>query len=311
MKEALQALVHELRAQRRAGVDAVALAPQTLEVLRAAVARAAAAQGGNPVGEPAAAQPLDTSLLNTMLGDRSSSGATGGSEVRRPVVADSLLPLAPAVPDIQLPAGDKPQRWQWLREQLMADAFCQAQVRTGNQLVFGAGSLDAALFFCGEAPGSDEETAGLPFVGPAGQLLERIITAMGLKRDDVYLANIVNFRPPQPSPVGNRPPNVRELAHCLPYLRAQLTIVQPQVVIALGKTAVDGLLGADSKRRMNDVRGQWAVVDGFPLMITFHPSYLLRNPAPAVKRQVWEDMLAVMERVGLPISERQRRFFAT
>jgi len=112
-----------------------------------------------------------------------------------------------------------------------------------------------------------------------------------------------------PTPFGNRPPTQEEMEVCLPYLKAQIEIVQPKVIVALGATAVSGLLGADPKRRMGDVRGKWLEFEGTPLMITFHPSYLLRNDTLKTKRMVWEDMMSVMEKIGMPISDKQQQFF--
>ena len=130
---------------------------------------------------------------------------------------------------------------------------------------------------------------------------------MGLSRDDVYIGNIMNWRPEVAK--GNRPPELVEMNYCLPYLKAQIEIVQPQVIVALGMTAVKGLLGDDPSRRMGKMRGQWHDFNGTDLMVTYHPSYLLQYASNQTKRYVWEDMMAVMERVGLPISERQRAYF--
>ncbi len=191
----------------------------------------------------------------------------------------------------------------------MGDEWCKSQVKPGKKVVFGVGSLDAGIFFCGEAPGQEEEIEGEPFVGPAGQLLTRIIRAMGLERSDVYIGNIMNYRPPMPTPVGNRAPELNEMAYCTPYLKAQLEIVQPKVIVALGNTAVEGLLGHDPKRRIGRIRGQWMEFAGIDLIPTFHPSYLLRNQTLATKRLVWEDMLAVMEKLSMPVSDKQRGYF--
>lgn len=215
----------------------------------------------------------------------------------------------PAPPGIALAEGTPQEQWEALRRQVLADTWCQSQVKPGKQVVFGVGSPEARIFFCGEAPGAEEEVQGEPFVGPAGQLLTRIIGAMGLKRSDVYIGNIMNYRPPLPGPVGNRPPAPVEMAYCLPYLIAQLKVVRPEVIVALGKTAVDGLLGVDPSRRMTRIRGQWTEFEGIPLIPTFHPSYLLRNKSLQTKRQVWEDMLAVMERLEMPVSGKQRGYF--
>ena len=201
-----------------------------------------------------------------------------------------------------------------LRECVRGDAVCKENLRPGKQVVVGVGSLDAKIMFVGEAPGGEEEEIGEPFVGPAGQLLTKMIVAMGLSRGDVYMGNIMNWRPQlqlNESGVqyGNRPPNSSEMTYCLPYLRAQIEIVNPALLVALGTTAAQGLLGPASFKALGDVRGQWKEFDGRPLMVTYHPSYILRNQSNRSKRMIWEDLLKVMERAGLPISEKQRAYF--
>jgi len=166
----------------------------------------------------------------------------------------------------------------------------------------------------GESPGAEEEIQGEPFVGPAGQLLTRMIVAMALSRSDVYIGNIMNWRPDLPTgpdgvQTGNRPPTDAEMAHCLPYLRAQIDIVNPSLLVALGATAAKGLLGPKSFGALGEVRGKWHDFSGRPLMVTYHPSYILRNPTNRTKRLIWEDLLKVMEKAKLPISEKQRGFF--
>jgi DNA polymerase len=186
---------------------------------------------------------------------------------------------------------------------------CPHLARTRTQTVFGVGNPDAELMFIGEAPGADEDARGEPFVGKAGQLLTKIIKAMGFGRDDVYIANVLKCRPDMPrGSSGNRPPTPAEMQTCLPYLAEQIGIIQPKVLIALGATAVEGLLGA--RGVMRELRGKWHSHQDTPLMITYHPSYLLRNQAPSEKRKVWEDMLQVLERINRPITEKQRNYFS-
>jgi DNA polymerase len=237
--------------------------------------------------------------------------ATGGTKsiglaMSTPVGEGSL---SKASGPILLPTGSKMERYRWLRDQVLNCEECKKHVRSGKKIVFGTGSMDADIFFCGEAPGADEETIGEPFVGRAGQLLTKIISAMGLARENVYIANIMNWRPEMPTTTGNRPPTREEMNFCLPYLLAQIEIVQPKVIVALGATAAKGLLGDDNFGSMRDIRGKWSTFAHTPLMVTFHPSYLLRNNTNTTKRIVWEDMLSVMEKSGLPISEKQRKFF--
>jgi DNA polymerase len=177
-----------------------------------------------------------------------------------------------------------------------------------TQTVFGVGNPDADLMFIGEAPGADEDQQGEPFVGRAGQLLTRILKAMNFAREDVYIANILKCRPDMPAgSFGNRPPTPTEMQTCRPYLLEQIEIIQPSVLVALGAVAVEGLLG--TRGTMRELRGRWHTFNSIPLMITYHPAYLLRNQAPSEKRKVWEDMLLVMQRLERPISERQKNYF--
>ena len=272
MRLAINAIAEELRRLKATGVGRVSVSQEGLDSLR----RSVAARGHPAAGEPAEA------------------------------------PLRPPV--VVLPRGDKQARWDALRAQVLEDPVCRSKVRPGKKVVLGVGSLDAAIMFVGEAPGAEEEVQGEPFVGPAGQLLTRMIVGMGLSRGDVYIGNIMNWRPDLPAgpggvQVGNRPPTEREMAHCLPYLRAQVEIVDPRLVVALGATAAKGLLGHKAFGALGEVRGRWHDFEGRPLMVTYHPSYILRNPTNRSKRLIWEDLLKVMERANLPVSEKQRGFF--
>jgi DNA polymerase len=177
-------------------------------------------------------------------------------------------------------------------------------------MVFATGDPSSRLMFVGEAPGHDEEKKREPFVGPAGQKLDLILKAMGLERSAVYISNIVKFRPAtERQSTNNRPPNPDEIAACLPLIQAEIDLIRPACIVALGATAATGLLGF-SDRSVSSLRGAWHATRGIPVRVTYHPSYLLRAEHDlATKRQVWEDMLAVMEHLGLPISERQRSFF--
>ncbi|MGH9382526.1 MAG: uracil-DNA glycosylase [Thermoanaerobaculia bacterium] len=178
-----------------------------------------------------------------------------------------------------------------------ASACTRCALAEGRRtVVFGSGNPDADLMFIGEGPGAEEDRQGLPFVGPAGQLLTRIIQAIDLSRDDVYIANIVKCRPP-----GNREPLPDEVAACRPWLEAQIRLVRPRVIVALGKVAAQALLGDDGP--IGKLRGRWHTVAGIPLMPTYHPAALLRNAG--LKRPVWDDMLRVRERLRTA-SERQR-----
>jgi uracil-DNA glycosylase family 4 len=155
-----------------------------------------------------------------------------------------------------------------------------------HKAVFGSGNPNADLMFIGEGPGAEEDRQGLPFVGAAGELLTRIIQAIDLTRDDVYIANVVKCRPP-----GNRDPQPDEVAACRGYLEKQIALIRPRVIVALGKVAAQALLGNDSP--IGRMRGQWHSVQGIPTMVTYHPAALLRNAA--LKRPTWEDMQQVRD----------------
>ena len=165
-----------------------------------------------------------------------------------------------------------------------------------THVVFGVGNPHAELMFAGEAPGRDEDLQGEPFVGRAGQLLTRIIEAIGMKRQDVYIANVIKCRPP-----NNRNPEADEIAHCEPYLIRQIALVQPRLIVALGTFAAQTLL--KTKLPISQLRGRFHTYQGVRLMPTFHPAFLLRNPDR--KRAVWEDMQMVQRELRQPSHETQ------
>jgi uracil-DNA glycosylase len=154
-----------------------------------------------------------------------------------------------------------------------------------NTIVFGEGNNEAALLFVGEGPGEEEDKQARPFVGRAGQLLDKIIVAMGMKREDTYIANVVKCRPPK-----NRVPSPDEVAACTPFLERQISAIRPKVICALGASAAQHLLKTDVP--VSVLRGQFHDYNGIPVMVTYHPAYLLRNPS--AKKQVWEDMQKIM-----------------
>ena len=203
---------------------------------------------------------------------------------------------------------EKSAAFSALRERVMVCVKCEHLASSRKNVVFGVGNIEAQLMFVGEAPGADEDAQGEPFVGRAGELLTKIIQAMGLQRGDVYIANILKCRPDTPGQSsGNRKPTSDEMAVCVPYLHEQIDIIQPRVLVALGATAIEGLLG--KTMGIMKLRGNWQTYRGKPLMPTFHPAYLLRNQAMSEKRKVWEDMLAVMGKLEMPISDKQRNYF--
>ena len=290
MREKLDTLLTELRRLQKEGVSSVLLEDHTLELLEK--------QAGQLKREAASVAPQARTAQVELIPTDTPSPADAGPRQDYH-----------NIPSFAIPEGSKREQWEWLRDKVLSCPVCNNHVKPGKKVVFGTGNIDADIFFCGEAPGADEEIKGEPFIGPAGQLLTKIISVMGLSRQDVYIGNIMNWRPETDSPYGNRPPNQEEMAYCLPYLRAQVQIVNPKVIIALGATAVNGLLGYNPKRSITRSRGEWHEFENTPTIITFHPSYVLRNGTNRVKRQIWEDMLSVMDRLELPVSEKQRSFF--
>lgn len=211
------------------------------------------------------------------------------------------------------PRQDAPQsveeKLAYLRER--AEAWAPAR-RTGSlreTMVFAVGNPRAQLMLVGEAPGYDEERLREPFVGKAGQKLNDILRAMGLARESVYISNICKFRPSMGENQGtaNRPPTPDEIAACLPLVLAEIRAIEPVCIVCLGATAARGLLGQEGS--VSSLRGKWWDNQGVPVRVTYHPSYLLRNEALSARRAVWEDMLAVMQKLGLPISEKQQSYF--
>jgi uracil-DNA glycosylase family 4 len=204
--------------------------------------------------------------------------------------------------------GDKAADLAALRERAMVCVKCSNLASSRKNVVWGVGDINSPIMFVGEAPGADEDEQGEPFVGRAGQLLTKIIEAMGFSRETVYIANILKCRPDTPGQnAGNRPPTPEEIQRCLPYLNAQIDLIQPKAIIALGATAVAGLFGKSAP--ISKIRGAFMTFRNIPVMPTFHPSYLLRPNGFAAKPLVWQDMLMVLEKLGRPISEKQRNYF--
>ncbi len=203
------------------------------------------------------------------------------------------LPALPALPGTQYLIGKlstvSPDNLARLEEEFKACAMC-ALSQTRTQVVFGSGNPAAELLFVGEAPGFDEDRQGKPFVGAAGQLLTKIIEAMKLRREDVYIANCLKCRPP-----NNRSPLPSEIVTCKPILTRQIEIIRPKIICALGKFAAQTLL--ETQEPISRLRGRFFDWNGIKLMPTFHPAYLLRNPGD--KRLVWEDMKLIMKELCL------------
>jgi uracil-DNA glycosylase family 4 len=195
------------------------------------------------------------------------------------------------------PQGDMDQRrheLSVLAERVSGCQRCTELVVSRSRTVFGVGPIDAELCFVGEAPGATEDQRGEPFVGEAGQLLDRIVAACGMKREEVYICNIVKCRPP-----GNRLPTAHEAGNCREYLERQLELVRPKFICALGTCAAQNLLG--TSQAIGKLRGRFHDYKGIPVMCTYHPAFLLPGRSPHKKREVWEDMKKLLERMGRPI----------
>jgi DNA polymerase len=322
MRNALHVLTDELRRLKASGVKTVHVPDATLAALRQAVhtqSEKRRAEGGKNERVTPEAETTAAPAVKIAPEIIAPEPPKAYSTLRAPPAAPRVSSLPPP-PIFTLPEGDKATRWAGLRDRVLGDPVCRAHVRPGKKVVFGVGSIDAQIMFVGEAPGADEEVQGEPFVGPAGQLLTKMIQAMGLQRQQVYIGNIMNWRPELPTGAdgrqyGNREPTEEEMTYCLPYLRAQIDVIAPTIVVALGSTASKGLLGMRAFKTLGEVRGRWHEYCGRPLMVTYHPSYLLRKETESklgerrAKRAAWEDFLLVMQRAGLPISDKQRGYF--
>ena len=296
-RQLLDATIRHVEGLKARGVRHVAVAPETLRALAMPAPRSTA-----PPPEPRSGRRAEAPILPPPA---ATPPAQKISQSRLTSAATNLSAAATALP---LSSEAKTAAFAALRERARACVKCPNLASSRKRVVFGVGSIEAQLMFVGEAPGADEDEQGEPFVGKAGQLLTKIIQATGLSRADVYIANILKCRPDTPGETaGNRKPTAAEMQTCMPFLHEQIDWIRPKVIVALGATAVEGLLGKTVG--ITKLRGNWQTYRGTPLMPTYHPAYLLRNQSLSEKRRVWEDMLAAMEKLGMSISEKQRNFF--
>ncbi len=208
-----------------------------------------------------------------------------------PVVPeDDLFEVANPKPESGV--DDPVRALRLIREDLGECTRCRLHKQGRKQIVFGVGNPKADLMFIGEAPGADEDQQGEPFVGRAGQLLNNMIKAMGLRREDIYIANIIKCRPP-----GNRTPERDECDTCSPFLMRQIAVVKPKVIVALGAVAAKTLLAINAP--MSEFRGRWFDFRGTKLAVTYHPAFLLRDPRQ--KKETWKDLQMVMKELGMAI----------
>ena len=209
----------------------------------------------------------------------------------------AVRPAARPAPRVVAEDPEKRRELEVLHSAVEACHQC-GLCETRTNVVFGAGKSDARLMFVGEAPGRDEDEQGEPFVGRAGKVLTKMIVAMGLIREEVYIGNILKCRPPD-----NRTPTLEEMAVCLPHILRQIKVIQPDVVCALGATALKGLL-RDPRAAIGRMRGKFIAWEGIKLMPTYHPAYLLRSPGE--KHKTWEDLQNIVAELGLPLPGRSK-----
>lgn len=245
------------------------------------------------------------------LFERSRPGAkTSASAVESPEPAAVATPPPAAPVKLEIIGSSKAEKLAALKIQAENHPTFKALGTLRETLVFAIGDPHARIMLIGDAPGYHEEREGEPFAGPAGQKLSKILETMGLSREQVFLTTLVKHRPATArQTTNNRPPTPEEVASGLPFLRAEISIVQPHCIIALGESTAAGLLGKTEP--MTFLRRDWHEFDGIPVRVTYHPSYLLQTGGSSnqTKRYLWEDMLAVMEKTAMPISEKQRGFF--
>lgn len=297
--EALDILLEELKRQKAAGVRRVSITADSLTALKALAGTPAVpvAQATPAPAKPAAApSPAPVRPVTPV------------AAAPKPAVVVSAAPI-PDAPIFTLAAGPKAERMQALRQLIDACAETKKHLIAPQRPLLGHGSLDAKVVFVGEAPTIVEMEAGQAFAGESGELLQKILSAAAINPADCYFVPVMVWRPEPPTQYGKRPPTAREIAFNLPYLRAQIDVVAPRAVVALGAQAFEALHGRTPS--ITQARGQWFDLSGVPLLPTFHPNYLLHTPSATAKRTVWEDFLLLMEKLGLPISEKQRAFFAT
>jgi uracil-DNA glycosylase len=216
--------------------------------------------------------------------------ASLAQQVARPIQPERIAPSAPATAAAVGGADERVVRLAQLATESKTCTACVLHEKR-TQAVFARGNPFSEIAFVGEGPGAEEDRSGQPFVGPAGQLLDKMIAAMGYQRDEVYICNIVKCRPPE-----NRTPRPEEAIACSRYLKPQLALIAPKVIVALGRCAAENLGVAQAE---GSWRGRWGAYEGVPVMPTYHPAYLLRSPEQ--KRIVWDDLKLVMGRLGRPI----------
>jgi uracil-DNA glycosylase family 4 len=247
---------------------------------------------GTPQGvrPPPPPRPAVTPVVPVYFGSDAGETPVLPSELTAPMPKPKSFDVLAPFPVTPVPSAERSAALEALRVEIGDCTRCPLAYAGRHTIVFADGNPNADLMFVGEGPGADEDASGLPFVGKAGQLLNNMIAAMGVKREEVYIANIVKCRPP-----GNRAPEFTEATTCSQFLLRQIDIVQPKVIVALGKTAANYLLGNTAS--LTSQRSQWLALRGSKLLVTFHPAFLLRDPRQ--KAEAWKDLQMVMAELGL------------
>jgi len=291
--EAIDALLEELYRQKAAGVKRVSVSDESVALLKELAGAAVVSATPKPAA-PVAMAPATKSVVRP---------ATPVTKNEGTIIVSHPLPEPPV---IKLPSGTKTEQLLWLQKTIEACEVTQKHLE-GKKALFGRGSETAKVFFVGEAPALEEVEANRSFVGPAGELLSKIISATGLTEKECYFANLMTWRPKTPTAFGKRPPNASEVAFNRPYLLAQIEIIKPQIIVAVGAQAFGAL--THSTTPIMQIRGQWQKVDGLEVLPTLHPNYLLHSPSLSNKRLVWEDFMQIMMKLGMPISDKQKAYF--
>ena len=291
--EAIDALLEELYRQKAAGVKRVSVSDESVALLKELAGAAVVSATPKPAA-PVAMAPATKSVVRP---------ATPVAKKEGTIVVSHPLPDPPV---IKLPSGTKAEQLIWLQRTIEACEVTQKYLE-GKKALFGHGSETAKVFFVGEAPALEEVEANRSFVGPAGELLSKIISATGLTEKECYFANLMTWRPKPPTAFGKRPPNASEVAFNRPYLLAQIEIIKPQIIVAVGAQAFGALTHLTTP--IMQIRGQWQKVNGLEVLPTLHPNYLLHSPSLSNKRLVWEDFMQIMTKLGMPISDKQKAYF--
>ncbi|MDF1754776.1 MAG: uracil-DNA glycosylase family protein [Verrucomicrobiales bacterium] len=336
LKGALSLLEKVMIQRKSAGFDTVAISEEGMNRLQSLPITFMRA--GRPASTPVQAAAPRATITEVKSPPAQPASTPAPAPVSKP--ASEPAPIPQAAPQvIENPYGDLAEKTELrgrvevihpagksVREKLnnlfriaKRCDVCRGMGTLRDQLVFAAGNPEADIMYIGEAPGFEEEEQKKPFVGPAGQKLDQILKAMGLQREDVYISNILKYRPKigdgRFQEKSERKPTPDELAASVKFVRSEIEVIRPKVIVVLGGTAAEGLL--DMSGSVTSLRGRFYELDGIPVSVTYHPRHLLRvesepdkEQARQEKRKVWEDALALMEKLGMPISEKQRGFFS-